>query len=145
MRGAFLLLVASATAFSACRCPRNAPTPGVVAPTAINIAPVPAAFAVCRRSIVIAVEAPRSSWHSGIIGRIRSVWAMCDEQLCRVDRPRPIEFVRRLIPKRRPLKQLRMCDAGVLKVKRTEDGSRQMYYAETPKEECNLEEAMDMF
>ena len=61
-----------------------------------------------------------------------------------------VQFLRRLVPKRRPLsklgRSLSCADPGTYKIHRTE-GSRMWMYkpAEDVKEECNLDDAMDMF
>ena len=77
---------------------------------------------------------------------LRAAWARCDEQLCRVGGlPNPVRFVRMLLPKRRPLTRLQLCEEGTIKVMKI-DGTRQ--FIREPKRdqisaECSVSDAME--
>jgi len=77
----------------------------------------------------------------GVFGRLRSTWARCTNDVCDVEW-RPFERVRRLIPRKRPLRRLRMCEEGTYKVRRME-GVRRFEFTENLKE-CSVDGAMDM-
>lgn len=77
------------------------------------------------------------------------VWRRCDDMLCRVGPPRPLLFIKSLIPKKRPLSKLgnNECSQGIYKVERaTESKGRTMILAPMPraKEVCSIEDAMDL-
>ena len=106
------------------------------------------------RAPVVPVAVAEAPPVIGVRPRLRralsSLWSLCNEEVCTTRSIRPVQFLRRLVPKRRPLsklgRSLSCADPGTYKIHRTE-GSRMWMYkpAEDVKEECNLDDAMDMF
>lgn len=103
----------------------------------------------------------------GVASRLNAFRARCDEEVRRIPRPAalpsptdpfppsqfcsitgvqfaPRQWLRNLVPRKRPLKQLQFCEAGTVKVARV-DGQRRMFY-QVNAESCELNmDAMDMF
>ena len=77
----------------------------------------------------------------------RGVWARCDEQLCRIDGPpNPFAFWSRLMPRRRPLTRLQLCEEGTIKVRTSgELRSFVLHPSESEKDTCSVEDALDLF
>ena len=79
---------------------------------------------------------------------VRGVWHRCTPDLCEVGRPRPLEILKSLIPRKRPLARLvhTECSEGTYKVERL-GGKRQMklFPVKPARQECSTEDAMDMF
>ena len=78
---------------------------------------------------------------------VRSIWQRCTPDSCAVGVPRPIEWVRSLVPQRRPLSRLghNECSSGVYKVERRESERLiRLYPVKRAADECTID-AMDMF
>ena len=82
---------------------------------------------------------------------VRALWRRCTDDSCDVGRPRPIAFLKSLIPKQRPLHAAinRECSEGIYKVERRDvDGKKQrvmVLYPLKVQQQCTVEDAMDMF
>ena len=67
----------------------------------------------------------------------------CDDVVCHVvSGPGSLlTRLRLLLPRRRPIQRLRMCEEGTIKVKRVGDGTRHMYMVPhaNPADECQLD------
>ena len=76
-----------------------------------------------------------------------AIWQRCTPDECSVGRPRPLQMLKSLLPRRRPLALLRNseCSEGIYKVER-QGGKRLLrLFPVVPQEQCTMEEAMDMF
>jgi len=87
-------------------------------------------------------EQQRTSVWTRMVSRVRSVLSRCDDAVCRVGGAfsilQPRQWLRALIPRRRPLRRLRMCEEGTVKVKTTKAGTRELVVF-ARKEECALD------
>ena len=78
----------------------------------------------------------------------RGLWQRCTPDWCAVGRPRPLEMLNALIPRRRPLALLinKECSEGIYKVERRPQQGRHLVLFPFPKKaECSVDDAMDMF
>ena len=79
---------------------------------------------------------------------VRSLWERCSGELCTVGRPRPLAWARALVPRRRAIVRLanNECSLGTYKVARL-DGRRTWIIEplKSDKDECTIQDAMDMF
>ena len=83
---------------------------------------------------------------AAIASPVRGMWVRCDEQLCRIDGPpNPFRLLSKLVPKKRALNRLQMCEEGTVKVKTTQ-GVRDfvMVPAAEDKDTCSVDAALDM-
>lgn len=85
---------------------------------------------------------------AAVAAPVRGLWVRCDEQLCRIDGPpiNPLALLARLVPRRRPLSKLQLCEEGTIKV-RTTGTTRtfEMHPTREEKETCSVDAALDMF
>ena len=74
----------------------------------------------------------------------RAIWQRCTPDECNLGRPRPLEMLKSLIPKRRPAAQLARneCTEGIYKVERRA-GERVLKLFPTKREECSTADAME--
>jgi hypothetical protein len=90
---------------------------------------------------------PRVGVRQRLLGMPTGIWRRCNEYACTVGPPRPLQLLRNLIPRRRPLVRLgnNECSIGIYKVMRRE-GVRHMVLFPLPRaqEECTMDNAMDL-
>ena len=132
------LTVGQASAFSACAAAPLARShrtpPPVVARIATEAVPLPPVSRVTRFRVAL-------------VKPLSALWARCDEAVCEVGGwPNPIRAVRRLMPKRRPLDRLQLCEEGTVKVMKSDGGSRTMVLIPPPveKDACDVSAVMDL-
>ena len=96
----------------------------------------PAGPSVLRRVISLPVTVPRA------------IWRRCTVDECDVGRPRPLQFLKNLIPKSRPLNTIARAEssAGIYKVERRA-GTRVMVLYPNPAQQraVSTEDALEMF
>ena len=144
---AVLALASGASAFVS----PGVPTvrPAVAATTAVLVAPSVIGEAATSES------GPQQSLARRVVSLpfkpVRALWRRCTDDSCDVGRPRPIAFIKSLIPKQRPLYAAvkNECSEGIYKVERRDvDGAKQrvmvLYPMKVP-QQCTVEDAMDMF
>ena len=135
-------LVASPFHRGGCRAPLCS-SPAMLSDVTATASPVAAATptasvkpSIWRRAIGLPVTVPRA------------IWRRCTDELCDVGRPRPLQLIRNLIPKKRPLATIAGAESssGIYKVERRE-GARVMvlYPFPTQQRAMSTEDAMDMF
>ena len=83
---------------------------------------------------------------------VRGIWQRCTPDACTIGRPRPVAAVagaiKSMLPRRRPLARLgrNECSVGIYKVERRSQGRHIVLFPfPRAKQECTVEDAMDMF
>ena len=124
-----------------------APTNGLlVAPL---VAPSP--LTRCATPLATAVGAPSTPRIRQVLRlpltAAQGVWNRCTPDECNLGRPRPLAFLKSLIPKRRPLSLIahNECSVGVYKVERRNGKRVIKMFPLQVQEQCTAEEAFDMF
>ena len=109
----------------------------------------PAALRTPPTFAVATAKAPQQGPLRKIVNLPVAIWRRCTPDECTVGRPRPLEFIKSFIPRRRPLARLRIgeCSEGVYKVERTAGKRVLKLFPTKPEESCELgmSEALEMF
>ena len=151
-RIAFLLALSTASASAL----RAIPTMRARAPVSVSSVAMSATA-----ETLMDASATQASPSTSIIRRVvslpvtvpRAIWRRCTEEVCEVGRPRPLQFLKSLIPKRRPLVTVgrNECSVGIYKVERRDvDGAKQrvmvLYPLPRQQQQCaSMEDAIEMF
>ena len=78
---------------------------------------------------------------------VQGVFQRCDSVICNIGRPRPLAWLRVLVPRRRPLLLLsqRECSVGIFKVERRNGQRCMVLQPVKPRQACSIDDALEMF